>query len=71
MRYSTNPNFKDKDVHCTVNLSIDNPEDIRFGFWKQQADYCKMAHAQASRKRITDGTRKTLGVSSPCLLDCL
>jgi hypothetical protein len=31
----------------------------------------KIAHAQASRKPITDGTRKALGVSSPCLLACL
>ena len=33
-----------------------------------------MAHAASvtqAHQGITDGTRKTLGVSSPCLLDCL
>jgi hypothetical protein len=32
---------------------------------------CTKSVSKASRKRITDGTRRTLGVSSPCLLDCL
>ena len=34
-------------------------------------NFCLNEPARSAAGRITDGARKTLGVSSPCLLDCL
>ena len=34
-------------------------------------NFCLNEPARSTAGRITDGARKTLGVSSPCLLDCL
>ena len=60
--------FVDYSLHYSSFINC-RPQSIVLFVFEAAGHSSHMA--QASRKRITDGTRKTLGVSSPCLLDCL